>query len=125
MSVDMVPYYFIDEAPTRDGFVITTATLPDKYEMMGDVPHFEDIGAMAEECVWCRIKYIDDSVDKADKLNSESEKCDDVHILQRAHAHIGNILTEDTNLGQALPLWRVIMLYSTAAPIRIDRWTLW
>eukprot|EP01083_Nonionella_stella_P028061 77281_1 len=86
---------------------------------MGALPRF-DVNANGE-CIWCRIEDLGASVDRAVTLDSEYDKCtDDVHTLQRAHAHIGTILDAQDESGEVLPLWRAVLLSPTAALIRID-----
>ncbi|KAL7524696.1 hypothetical protein ACHAXR_000678, partial [Thalassiosira sp. AJA248-18] len=91
--------------------------LANKYERMGAVPHIDAHG----ECVWCHVEDLAACVNRAVILDSEYEKCtDDVHALQRAHAHIGNMLSAEDDAGQTLPLWKVVLLSPTTALIRID-----
>eukprot|EP00978_Attheya_sp_CCMP212_P005641 scaffold12632_cov52-Attheya_sp.AAC.2 len=102
----------------RQDFINMMTTLAKKYERMGSVPYF-DVDASGE-CVWCPIDDLDGSIDKAVIFDSEYDKyTDDVHVLQRAHAHIGTILSTQDE-GHAMPLWRVILLSPSAALIRID-----
>lgn len=111
---------FFEESPTRADFKEMMMTLATKYERMGAIPRF-DADANGE-CVWHRIDSLDESVDRAVLLDSEfDEKCtDDVRPLNRAHVHIGTLMTAQDEKGLAMPLWRVVILSPKAVLFRID-----
>jgi len=70
-------------------------------------------------CLWHSIKELDNAIDKSviiDDEYADHEEDDEQYVLQRAHAHIGTILSASSDL----PRWKVILLSSTKVLFRID-----
>lgn len=107
----------VDGSPTRADFVNMMTTLADKFERMHSTPHFDANGV----CTWLPIKDLAGAIDKAVMVDSEynENNTDEQRILQRAHTHIGEILTAGDG-SNSLPLFRCILLSPTTVLIRID-----
>ncbi len=108
----------------RLDFVQTMTTLANKYERMRSIPRF-DVDERNGECVWCPIDDIPRFVDECVSIDPMYDECgeDDSNeklVLQRAHEYVSEILAARDESGQDMPLWRVIILSSKFALLRID-----
>lgn len=107
----------VDGSPTRADLVNMMTTLADKFERMHSIPYVDENGV----CTWLPIQDLTGAIDKAVIIDSQYNEngADEQRILQRAHTHIGEILTAGED-SLPLPLWRSILLSPTTVLIRID-----